>query len=152
MSTTIGIDPAYAKPIAYAYMLDRKWVVGDFDFEDFDEMLDAFSTASAQGVTHCVIEDGFIGVNRIVAQRLAQVRGFLEACAKFSKLPVQLVYPATWQAACLCQGSWHPKKHAEIIRQTILRARSLTGRDLPEDHAVAVVLADWGDCNARVKG
>lgn len=149
---TIGIDPAYAKPIAYAYMWDRKWVVGDVDREDLKEILEVFSTASDRGVTHCVIEDGFIGVNPMVAQRLAQVRGVLECGAQASRIPVQLVYPATWQAACLSQGTWHPKKHAEIIRQSILRARSLTGRDLPEDQAVAVVLADWGDCNARVKG
>jgi Holliday junction resolvasome RuvABC endonuclease subunit len=142
--SVIGIDPSYSKPIAWAYQADRTWVVGSVDHRAIAEFRDVFRAAVDSGVTACVIEDGFVGKNPRVALRLAEARGELRAYADRYDLPLTLVHPKTWQAACLSQGGWTPRTTPEIEAQAIFRARAITGIEYEADEAVAVCLAEYG--------
>lgn len=152
----IGIDPAYGKPVAFAYRYreNGRWAWNVWSDSEHESIQTSLRHAVERGVTHAVIEDGFVGVNAKVSLKLAEVRASLSTIARWEGMAVVTVMPATWQAATLCQGGWRPMKHAEIVRQAKLRARGVTGRDLGEDEAVAVCIAEWGAaeiaaCGAR---
>ena len=143
----IGIDPAYSKPIAYAYNIELLWRVGSASPDDMARMVDVLREAKQDGCTWAVIEDSYLGRNPATFKGLSRKQGELGTLAVMAGLRVRLVAPATWQADCLTQGKWRPKTHTEIVTVAKFRARALTGTDWPEDKAVAVCLADWGDCN-----
>ena len=143
--TCIGLDPAYAKPIAYAYRVGRDWRVDAVAPGELSRFADVFQTAVEHGVTGCVIEGGFVGPNAKTSLGLQYVRGQLLAYAEMAGIEVHVVHPKTWQAACLSQGGWMPQTHKEIAAQAIFRARDICGLDLNEDMAVAVCLADYGE-------
>jgi len=144
--TTLGIDPAHAKPIAFAFRTNRMWTVVTLSPDAPADWYELFLSAKRMGVARIVIEDGFIGVNVKTGRALDQIRGGLAAVAKLAKLPVSMVAPATWQTAMLSQGDWTPKRTPEIEAQAKLRARLETGRDVSNvDEAAAVCIAAWGD-------
>lgn len=141
----IGIDPAYAKPIAYAYKWKSDWVIGEVEPDKIQEFADVFRRASERGIDMAIIEDGFVGKNPQVSMKLCEVRGRLMGISAPTGLGFHLVAPATWQAAMLTQGKWKPIHHKEIIQQTMWRVRNFNGIDTTEDKAVAIVLAEWGN-------
>jgi hypothetical protein len=127
----LGIDPAYAKQIAFAYKRGKEWKIESLSPKKPGSWLSLFCQAKAAGVHHVVIEGGFVGINNKVALGLAQIRGALWATATLSGLPVSYVPPSTWQAAMGAQA---------------LRARAETGRnDLNADEQAAVCIAAWGE-------
>jgi len=150
MTRCIGIDPAYAKPIAYAHRMGppgERWVVGAVDPDDMTCLADVLRDAKKHGCMWAVIEDCYLGKNAATHKGLAKMQGQLVTLAALSLLRVRLVPPSRWQVDCLTQGTWRPKTHAEIVTAAKFRARGLTGTDWSEDKAVAVCLADWGDCH-----
>ena len=143
--TCIGIDPSYAKPVAYAYRWGRCWVVGSVEPEELWWRLEeVMERAKERAVTRCVIEDGFIGANSQVGMRLAQMRGGLEFKAQGLGLATRLVAPATWQRVLEVNGH-RPRVHREIVTVARWRAQLETGKTLGEDESVAVCLAVWGE-------
>lgn len=146
----IGIDPAVSKPVCYAYRRGRIWTVGrgpmGRDLLANEDFLEALRLAEYQGVHTAVIEDGYVGPNPKTALALSAVRGQIAALAAQAGLKVEMVPPATWQAAMLCQGVWRPRRHDEIVRQARLRAGSILGPgNWTEDECVAACLAEWGE-------
>jgi Holliday junction resolvasome RuvABC endonuclease subunit len=140
----IGIDPSYAKPIAWAYCAGT-WEIGAVQPGSLHLFGDVFRAARDRGVTRVVIEAGYVGRNPHVATMLERMRGRLMELSFSVGLAVEMVHPKTWQAACLSVGRHEPQRHAEIARLAKYRAMGLTGLRLDEDRAVAVCLAEWGD-------
>lgn len=143
----IGIDPAYAKPIAWAYKLhDGTWATGQYEPVDVHKMRKStFKRARARGVTHAVIEGGYVGRNAATSLKLAEMRGQLIATARIAKLEVIEVAPRTWQIACLTISGVTPKTHKDIVKAAKFAAKAHSGLDLSEDKAVAACLAHWGN-------
>ena len=149
MSGVIGIDPSYAKPIAWAAAYNAHvWSSDEVDHNSIDDFVDIFYVVAAHtNIDLCIIEGAYLAKNPKVFAGLTEVRTRIQVMAEQAGLQVHIVAPATWQAACLSQGTWRPTKHADIVRMAKVRAKGLTGQELPEDQAVAVCLADWGRCN-----
>lgn len=146
MPCCIGIDPAVAKPIAFAYRENGGWSHGTVAPDGWDGFRHVFHIARHRaGIDTAVIEDGYVGRNPKVSMQLSMVRGTLSALAQQAGLRPVLVAPATWQTAMLSMGRWRPKRHREIVEMVQMRVRRLHGLELTEDEAVAVLLAEWGD-------
>jgi len=129
--TTIGIDPAYAKPIAFAFRANKRWTVVNISPKLPHKWLDLFESAKRMGVEQVVIEGGYVGKNIKTALGLAQIRGALWAVATLAGLPASYVQPSIWQSQMGAQA-W--------------RAKLETGRDdLNDDEQAAVCIAAWGD-------
>ena len=149
----IGIDPAYAKPVAAAFPVGqgksrRSWALYDLDPNRLiAELPEVWTEAKDSGVTGVILEGGFIGVNPQVGMKLEGIREVIKQSAEASQLPVTTVAPATWQAALLCQGRWHPKTHDEIIQQVEFRVKHIhkIEEEISEDRKVAICLSEWGE-------
>lgn len=128
----------------------RVWVVGQWRVGDVKQGFSVYRAGlerlrDAGGVTDAVIEAGFVGPSPKVSLELETVRAQLESACLAVGITPRRVMPATWVVSCLSQGSWVPKRHAEIAAQARLRAAGVTGmRGIGEDASVAVCLAEWG--------
>lgn len=141
----VGIDPAYAKDVAFAHRVENAWRVQSVEPDDNAALRQALQNAVDDGCEVVVIEDCFLGANPATFKGLAQMQERLKMYAHDLGLEIHVVAPSTWQAACLTQGKYKPKRHNEIVASAKLRARGMTGHDLKEDIAVAVCIADYGD-------
>jgi len=147
----IGIDPGTtAKPSAFAWISDAgDWIVTSHN--NASSIYNEIDDAHFSGVEIAVIEDCFLGPNAKSYKMLAVEQGRLRMAAELAGLRVHIVHPSTWMAASLSSGGRAPKKHADIARVAIMRAKDITTRDLSEDEAMAVCIADWGECHLQAE-
>ena len=146
----IGINPGTtAKPSAFAWRGNLKWKtkLQGSSLGIYEDLI----VASSHGIEIAVIEDCFLGPNPKSYKMLAVEQGRLRMAAELAGLRVHIVHPSTWMAESLSSGGRAPKKHADIVRVAIMRAKDITTRDLSEDEAMAVCIADWGECHLQAE-
>jgi len=122
----LAIDPASAKLQGCAWTDDgKRYHVESVALVDIRGLLIRLKNH----VDLCVIEDGFVGVNKRVALALAVARGEIKGHAESLGYTVYMLAPMTWQTACLSHNddkkpiNMVPKK--QRMKRTMLYVRSL---------------------------
>jgi len=74
--TCFGIDPSFAKPIAWACRMQAgKWHYGIVQPDRVDVFFALFEKYKPMGIDCVVVEGGYVGPNERVALGLENVRG-----------------------------------------------------------------------------
>lgn len=152
----LGIDPSYAKPVAWAVLSDRYQRWGDIELDHLDILFmseDGVTTGVPYwreqcGLDMAVVEGGYVGPNPKVSLALERVRGELIAMCRLAGLRILVAPMPGWYRDSLSWAGRAPRSHDDAVVAATVRARAIVGRDLPEDQAMAVCLADWGRCQA----
>jgi len=141
----IGIDPSYAKPVAYAYKAGDVWHGGEFDVYAME--VPSLEEAKVNGVTTAIIEDGYVGCNMKVSMRLSEARARIEVLCQRLGWDIVRVAPTTWHSVLAVNGHV-PKDRASLKAQSKLRATAEIGKPVKSDDlADAICLAVWGAAN-----
>jgi len=160
MPGVIAFDPAYAKPIAYAYRTaENEWRVGSIEFPDWHHLarvLKACALENEPQRLECVIEAGFVGKNPKTALGLAAVRGAITAFAQIrgdyrvSEVPWCIWTDAAAISGQLPQTSEQAITHARYCARLELAQHDLSASRLTADECVAVCICLWGEARPRL--
>lgn len=164
----IGLDLA-TKRSGWAYKIGHKWHVGHCRG---DELQPYLKLAEADGVTHAVIEDVYMGPNAKVVIALSALRGEVTAQCKALGIepgvqhivesedgpiswPLYTVPIMTWKRAMLTVAGHFPLSSKDQKTQALWVARNALGiplGDKDHDEADAACICEWARCNWRDEG
>jgi hypothetical protein len=148
----VGVDPAWAKPCAAAYVgQDGAWAIETVDYNDRNRWEALFSSAKAAGCAVVAIEQPYLGANPRTYGQLVTAASHVEACALACDIQTVRINTQAWMSAMLTVNGYTPKHRLELLPTMVYVAKAL-GADLgnaEDDKAAAVCIAEYWTSQRR---
>lgn len=141
----LGFDSATVTGWAFRNRAGR-WVNGTFAADNLLlELAAIIPTAKAEGITHAIIEDCYLGygpkMNPATIKRLQEIQTRICVECERAGLKVSKIYPSTWQAA------WRLSGKRDVLKAGAKKTAALLGAVcVKQDEADAVLIAEYGNC------
>ena len=138
----IGIDPAYAKPCAYAiWDCDHIEAFGLFDTEmiykclsDLNEDFGPFNSL--------VVENSWAGKNIAITQKLSESIGRIMGWAMENEINFVKLHPSKWRAT-IPRLAKLPRKYQDRLIQDVAKSIAGTNKPIQIDQACAIHIAAY---------
>ena len=144
--TIIGIDPAYAKPCAYA-------IFDDSDFQECgtfapERLIATLEYLEGENFFDLIaVEDTFLGMNPATLIKLSWIVGGIWAWAQWQEMDFQLIRALEWQYAIPGLNKLKNKAKDKMVIETA-RGLAKTRKEITIDEASAIHIASYADRRA----